>query len=42
MFNFIQQEIQRSVIPIRSGRKFERKENKSTQMANRMNKKRVL
>ncbi|GAE02568.1 hypothetical protein CBO05C_2258 [Clostridium botulinum B str. Osaka05] len=42
ILNYIQQGIQRNVIPIRPDRKFERKENKSTQMVNRMNKKRVL
>ncbi|MCY6355866.1 IS4 family transposase [Clostridium sp. ZS2-4] len=38
----IEEEIQRNVIPIRPDRSFERKENKSTQMVNRMNKKRAL
>lgn len=38
----IQDEIVRNVIPIRTDRNFNRKENKSTQMENRMNKKRAL
>jgi hypothetical protein len=38
----IEEEIERNVIPIRPDRTFERKENKSTQMVNRMNKKRAL
>jgi len=42
ILKYIQQEIQRNVIPIRPDRRFERKEHKDTQMANRMNKKRVL
>lgn len=42
MLKFIQEEIERNVIPIRPDRTFERKENKSTQMVNRMNKKRAL
>ncbi|WP_115640896.1 hypothetical protein [Clostridium putrefaciens] len=39
MLKHIEEEIQRNVIPIRPDRSFERKENKSTQMVNRMNKK---
>lgn len=42
MLKRIQEEIERNVIPIRPDRTFERKENKSTQMVNRMNKKRAL
>lgn len=42
MLKSIQEEIERNVIPIRPDRTFARKENKSTQMVNRMNKKRVL
>ncbi|AVP56098.1 transposase IS4 family protein [Clostridium tetani] len=42
MLKYIEEEIQRNVIPVRPDRKFKRKENKSTQMANRMNKKRAL
>ncbi|MHC1683093.1 MAG: IS4 family transposase [Clostridiaceae bacterium] len=42
MLKHIEKEIQRNVIPIRPDRSFERKENKSTQMVNRMNKKRAL
>lgn len=42
MLRYIQKEIERNVIPIRPDRKFVRKENKSTQMVNRMNKKRAL
>ncbi|MBU3089820.1 transposase [Clostridium gasigenes] len=42
MLKHIEEEIQRNVIPIRPDRSFERKENKSTQMVNRMNKKRAL
>lgn len=38
----IQHEIERNIIPIRPGRKFVRKDHKSTQMENRMNKKRAL
>lgn len=38
----IQDEIVRNVIPIRPDRKFNRKEHRTTQMANRMNKKRAL
>lgn len=39
MLKHIEEEIERNVIPVRPNRKFERKNNKSTQMANRMNKK---
>ena len=42
MLKHIEEEIERNVIPIRPDRKFERKNNKSTQMVNRMNKKRAL
>lgn len=42
MLKEIKAEIQRNIIPIRPDRSFERKNNKSTQMANRMNKKRSL
>ena len=42
MLKEIEAEIQRNIIPIRPDRSFERKNNKSTQMANRMNKKRSL
>ncbi|WP_252232280.1 IS4 family transposase [Clostridium sp. ZBS15] len=42
MLKFIQEEIERNVIPIRPNRTFERKENRNTQMINRMNKKRSL
>lgn len=42
MFKYIEKEIQRNVIPIRPNRKFKRKENKSTQTVNRMNRKRAL
>ncbi|NFH70232.1 transposase [Clostridium botulinum] len=42
MLKFIQEEIERNVIPIRPDRTFERKENRNTQMINRMNKKRAL
>ncbi|KYH34161.1 transposase DDE domain protein [Clostridium tepidiprofundi DSM 19306] len=42
MLRYIQEEIERNVIPIRPNRNFKRKENKSTQMVNRMNKKRAL
>lgn len=38
----IQGEIERNIIPIRPGRKFVRNDHKSTQMDNRMNKKRAL
>ncbi|WP_410747148.1 IS4 family transposase [Clostridium neonatale] len=38
----IQSEIERNIIPIRPGRKIVRKVHKSTQMENRMNKKRAL
>ena len=38
----IQVEIERNIIPIRPGRKFVRKDHRSTQMDNRMNKKRAL
>lgn len=38
----IQHEIERNIIPIRPGRNFVRKNHKSTQMENRMNKKRAL
>jgi hypothetical protein len=38
----IQEEIARNIIPIRPNRKFNRKDHKSTQMENRMNKKRAL
>ena len=42
MLKHIEEEIERNVIPVRPDRKFERKNNKSTQMVNRMNKKRAL
>lgn len=42
MLRFIQDEIERNVIPIRPNKTFERKENESTQVVNRMNKKRAL
>ncbi|WP_243154530.1 hypothetical protein [Clostridium sporogenes] len=42
ILKYIQQEIQRNVIPIRPNRKFERKEHKDSQITNIMNKKRVL
>jgi len=42
MLKHIEEEIERNVIPIRLDRKFERKNNKSTQTVNRMNKKRAL
>jgi hypothetical protein len=42
MLKHIQNEIERNVIPIRPDRQFEGKNNKSTQMINRMNKKRAL
>ena len=38
----IQLEIKRNIVPIRSNRSFKRKNNKSTQMIYRMNKKRSL
>ena len=38
----IEEEIERNVIPVRPDSKFERKNNKSTQTVNRMNKKRSL
>jgi hypothetical protein len=38
----IQGEIERNIIPIRPGRKFARNDHRSTQMDNRMNKKRAL
>lgn len=42
MLKQIQEEIQRNLILIRPDRTFERKENKSTQMVKRINKKRAL
>lgn len=42
MLKHIEQEIERNVIPARPDRNFERKNHKSTQMVNRMNKKRAL
>lgn len=42
MLKHIEKEIERNVIPIRPDRNFKRKNNKSTQMVNRMNKKRAL
>ncbi|OPJ55922.1 IS4 family transposase [Alkalithermobacter paradoxus] len=42
MLKSIQQEIEKNVIPIRPDRQFERKNNNSTQMVNKMNKKRAL
>ncbi len=42
MLKDIEEQISKNVIPIRPNRNFERKENKSTQMENRMNKKRAL
>ncbi|WP_147564347.1 hypothetical protein [Clostridium tyrobutyricum] len=42
MLGKLEAEIKRNIIPIRPHRSFERKNNKSTQMANRMNKKRAL
>ncbi|AWK52940.1 hypothetical protein DIC82_18920 [Clostridium beijerinckii] len=42
MLKYIKEEIERNVIPVRPDRKFERKNNKATQMVNRMNKKRAL
>ncbi|MGY0374145.1 hypothetical protein [Clostridium sp. JNZ J1-5] len=39
ILKFIQEEIERNVIPIRPNRTFEKKENRNTQMINRMNKK---
>ncbi len=42
MLKHIEEEIERNVIPIRPDRSFERNEHRSTQMVNRMNKKRAL
>lgn len=42
MLKEIEEEITKNVVPIRPYRSFDRKNNKSTQMANRMNKKRAL
>ena len=42
MLKHIEEEIERNVIPVRPDRKFERKNHKSTQMVNRVNKKRAL